>query len=256
MLSAELTFAILENYDPSDDEAFEDLLSIWYKNGQIETKRWHTVRNNQHVRVTAWLPDENALDAVHNNTYANEVLTDLPKRGFGLPVIRILGVDTQFDPPCSCPNSESLILITNYLSAISPFRCGSCFNPVALYRLPHTHDEEHLDVLHWASDYRACDTLQMHCTTGERFAESQLYRYDSSLSQQGKDIAAKLSTKIFKPVYYFLLKSRGKSLNSERSRHCPSCGGTWLLEQPWHGLFDFRCDRCSLLSNIACGIQK
>jgi len=131
---------------------------------------------------------------------------------------------------------------------------GDCFDPVPLYRVPPTRDLEYLDILQWAADYQACDTLQMHCTTGERFGERQLVGHDSSLTAQGREICRRLSAKTGLPAYYYLHNSRGRSLRDERRRRCPGCRRNWSMAEPWHGRFDFKCERCLLLSNIATNV--
>jgi predicted nucleic acid-binding Zn ribbon protein len=186
MLSVELTFVALNGQPVSCEEPCEDVVTCWYKNGQIETSHWHVIRELDQVRIIASIPDATALDRCNNNIYAQSALDALAARDFASPNVRVLGVDLAFDTPCACGVRKNLILYTNYLLSGTPVRCGACFAPVPLYQLPHTQGEEHLNVLHWASDYRACDTLQMHCTTGERFSEFQLYRHDSSLSRQGE----------------------------------------------------------------------
>lgn len=257
MLSVEITFPVRhEPASPSAADACDDLMASWYKNGQIETSRWHSTRSAHGIEIIAWIPDAKALDAKYDNIYARQARAALASHGVGAPRLRVLGVDAGFDVACSCGERPSLIMFTNYCSVASPFRCGRCFRPVPLYTLPHTNDEEHLNVLHWTNDYRACDTLQMHCTTGERFAEFQLYRHDSSLSRNGRAIASMLSSRIGIPVYYFIFFSRGTSLSSERERTCPSCDGSWLLERPWHEQFDFRCDACGLVSNVASDLHR
>ena len=45
-----------------------------------------------------------------------------------------------------------------------------------------------------------------------------------------------------------------RSRARELARLCPMCGGSWRLEEPWH-IFDFKCDRCQLLSNIAWDVR-
>ena len=110
-------------------------------------------------------------------------------------------------------------------------------------------------ILQWAADYVACDTLQMHCTTGERFGEAQLARHDSSLSSNGRAVCRELEEAVRLPVYYYLHKTRGRSASSEAARRCPSCGGEWRLQSPLHH-FDFRCDRCRLLGAMAAFVQK
>jgi len=134
--------------------------------------------------------------------------------------------------------------------AESPLSCGDCFRAVPLYRIPHTHGDEYADVLQWEADYKACDTLHMNIGTGERFGERQMFRHDSSLSRRGREICASISSLTGRPTYYYLCKVRARSSAEEERRRCPNCNGQWKLGKRWH-LFDFRCDRCLLLSNIA-----
>ncbi|WP_157778689.1 DUF2310 family Zn-ribbon-containing protein [Massilia violaceinigra] len=37
----------------------------------------------------------------------------------------------------------------------------------------------------------------------------------------------------------------------EARRRCPGCDASWHSPATPHGMFDFRCDRCRLLSNLA-----
>lgn len=253
MLVAELSFALSGAAFNEAVEAVTWLFAAWYKNGQIE-KEWQLIESNGQLVAYALLPEADSLDSRNDNVYVTRFMGQLASRGVERPIVVIRGASPDFDPSCGCPVRESLILFTNIYSRTSPVRCGTCFMPVPLYRLPHTHDFEHLNILHWAADYRACDTLQMHCTTGERFAEAQLFRHDSSLSRNGRAVATKLAAATGLPVYYFLFKARGRSRAHELRRRCPECGDAWLLPERWHNNFDFRCVRCGLLSNVACSL--
>lgn len=250
MLTAEIRFAATCD---EDREAITGLVGAWYKNGQVLD--WYTAQTPENVRILALLPKADAVASSNNNVYAARCLADLADRGLA-PEVEILGSDPGSASPCCCERRPSLVLFTHFLSVESPVRCGDCFGPVPLYELPHTKDQVHLNILHWAADYRACDTLQMHCTTGERFGEAQLGRHDSSLSRDGMNIAARLSAMLDIPVYYYLLKMRGVSASQERRRLCPSCGGQWSLCSVWHELFDFKCDLCRLLSNTPRSLSR
>lgn len=57
------------------------------------------------------------------------------------------------------------------------------------------------------------------------------------------------------PIYYYLSKHVGRSLQAERQRPCPSCGRAWLRKEPLHRIFDFHCRRCRLLSNVAFDVR-
>jgi Zn-ribbon putative nucleic-acid-binding protein DUF2310 len=57
------------------------------------------------------------------------------------------------------------------------------------------------------------------------------------------------------PVYYYLSKHFGRSDRAERKRKCPSCGKAWLRKEPLHRIFDFHCQRCRPLSNVAFDVR-
>jgi predicted nucleic acid-binding Zn ribbon protein len=193
------------------------------------------------------VPELNSLEAPHNNSYSRQALAALSPT---VPAVEVLGPEPESSAGCTCRSRSAMVLFTHYLSTDPPVRCLDCFEPVPLYHLPHLHDDEHLVLLHWASDYRACDTLQMHCTTGERFGEEQLWRHDSSLSLNGRDLCRRIEHATGTPVYYFLHKTRSRGRQAELNRVCPSCGAQWRLERPLHN-FDFQCPSCRLLSAIA-----
>jgi predicted nucleic acid-binding Zn ribbon protein len=249
MVTADIRFS---SGNEEDTEAIEWLVSSWYKNGQV--LEWQTAKTSNGLRILALLPKPNAIDLANNNVYAMKYLQLLSDRGVS-HTTEIVGIDPEAASACCCAHRSSLVLFTTYMSKSSPVQCGDCFGPVPLYELPHVRDDEHLGILHWSANYQACDTLQMHCGTGERFGEGQLGRHDSSLSQEGREIAVQLSMLTDAPVYYFIMKVRGVSDARERRRLCPSCGGHWALAEAWHGLFDFKCDSCSLLSNIAYSLR-
>lgn len=230
------------------------LLASWYKNGQIVSREWTLSQDKAGFVAYVLLPESEALSEVNSNKYVSQDMLTFQKECGVSPEIALLGPHPEQDRHCVCKDSNAYILFTNYLSIAPPLRCAECFYPVPLYRMPYTSDEEYLNVLQWQGDYQACDTLQMHCTVGERFAENQLFNYESALTESGRAICKSLEMKTGKKFFYYLHKSRGKSTASEQKRLCPSCNQPWLLLVPWHDLFNFRCEKCSLLSNIACSL--
>lgn len=232
-------------------EAGSSLLSVWYKNGQIVSTTWPMAEGDSEFHAYVLIADQDALEARFANRYVRERIEKITELAGAPPRIAVLGRDPDSLDVCSCPERPSYILFTTYSNLESPVRCGACFLPVPLYLLPYIRGDEHFDILSWISDYRACDSLQMGCTVGERFGEQQMLRLGSALTAQGLEVCRALEEKTGRKVYYHLHKSRGRTEGTERRRKCPSCGGDWLLEEPWHRLFDFRCDACALLSNVA-----
>ena len=79
--------------------------------------------------------------------------------------------------------------------------------------------------------------------------------YSAKPSRRGKDITKRISFLTKKPVYYYLYRVGGVDKASELERKCPSCNGDWKLDEPWFGLFDFRCEPCGLVSNVSWDFQ-
>ncbi len=207
--------------------------------------------------VVASLPETAALEARFSNKWVRGALRQLATVGVDKPVVRHLGPDLESRPPCKCRKRPFLILFTSFLHDEPPVRCGVCFGPIALYRLPHTSEYgNHQDLLRWQDTYQAMDWLFIGTGAGEQFAHGQLARHDSALSKDGRELARSLEKKIRLPVYYYLSKYFGRSDEAERKRRCPSCAGRWLRGDALHRIFDFQCRRCRLLSNVAFEVRR
>lgn len=247
MFVARVLFEISgEDRDRLANRAYE-LLAAWYKNGQIVSDGWPLADRGDQIEAVVRVPELSALSDAHHNVYVREVLTTLLPV---VPQVEVVGPEPDSLAACGCSPSSAFVLFTHYLSFDPPVRCLDCFGIVPLYRLPYAHDREPLAILQWAADYRACDTLQMHCTTGERFGERQLSEHDSSLSKNGRDLATELERRAGTPVFYYIHKMRSRGRPAELTRLCPSCNSPWLLERSTHG-FDFRCNPCRLVSSVA-----
>ena len=137
----------------------------------------------------------------------------------------------------------------------APLRCLRCEGPVPLYRLPRPISGQYSGVLAWEANYQACDALQMNCAVGERFGARQMSNPASELSRSGIAVCKEIERRTKRPVYYYLYRPNGRSRLAEMRRKCPGCGGAWLLKKPLHEKFDFRCDKCHLLSNIGWDVR-
>lgn len=227
-----------------------DLLSALRMNGQILGTEWCGTLEESCYTFLIPAPEAISLDDSFSNIYIKKNLQTLIDKGITITKT-ILGTEPDAAPSCTCRNSSSYILYTFWGSIEPQIRCGDCFGTIPLYRLHPTIDNEYHDIIAWNSNYQACDTLQMNCTVGERFAINQLRRHDSALSKSGIEICSRIEAVTGVPTYYYLFHYYGRSLKMERSRKCPSCGQDWLLEKELHKLFNFKCDKCRLLSNIA-----
>jgi predicted nucleic acid-binding Zn ribbon protein len=230
-------------------DVITELLSAFRMTGQICGREWSVATTPEGYVATILLPEQSALDAIHNNRWVRKALQKLNGVGLSEPVCSV-SVDLISERPCECDSPSSYILYTNFLSYEPPLRCGRCFLPVALYRVPSSEGEVTQGILYWEAYYQACDTLAMGSGPLEQPAMGQVSRLDSDLSQKGIAICRDLSKAVTLPVYYSLHRYGLYSMEQEEMQLCPACHGEWLLSERWH-LFDFRCDRCHLVSNIA-----
>lgn len=255
MYVAELRFPDAGAADPEGiSDRINILIGALRMNGQVCGRESPLVASGEDLIATLLIPERDALDEVHANPYVLRALSGLGETGSGHPVARIVGRDVDSAPPCTCTASGSYILFTTYLSLESPLRCGDCFQPVPLYTVPLDHQDDFYDLIVWQSDYQACDSLQMNSTILERAATEEVSRFGSALSTQGRGICTTISSRTGVPTYYYLYRDHGRSEQQERRRRCPCCKKGWLLDTPWH-LFDFRCDTCRILSNIAWDVR-
>ena len=255
MYIAELEFKTdIEKNKNNTLDAIEYFLGALRMNGQISGREFPVACMDKSYNANIMLPDIDSLDKKYANEYVNKTFNKLCEEKIKFK-FTIKGREPYSAPVCGCSSSKGYILYTTYLSLESAVRCEDCFGTIPLYKLPPTSSGEYGDILTWESDYKACDTLQMNCSTGERFAIQQMNKYDSSLSKRGINICSDFLNLSGKSMYYYLYHPKGRGKKNELARKCPSCGADWLLKETLHGFFDFRCDKCKLLSNIAWSIS-
>ena len=234
----------------------QSYLAALLHNGQIAADHMPMAKVSRGYLVTASLPEPDALAERFANTWVRKCLRDLTAIGVHPPKVTVLGTDPEARVPCRCRKRPFLVLFTTFLNSEPPLRCGACFGPIALYKVPTTNEaKNHQDIRSWQHTYQAMDLLWIGSGAGERFAHDQLSRCDSELSTDGRELARQLEKKVRVPVYYYLYKHLGRSDRAERKRACPSCGKAWLRKEPLHRIFDFQCRRCRLLSNVAFDVR-
>jgi len=243
----------------NDQEALDKIqsyLAALLHNNQIVGDHTPMAKVSGGYLVTANVPEASALADRFASKWVRKCLRELAAVGVTAPKVTHLGTDPASAAPCKCRKRPFLILFTTFLNAEPPLRCGACFGPIALYKVPATDEAgHHQDILWWQDTYQAMDWLFIGTGPGERFAHDQLSRFDSDLSTHGRELVRALEKKVHVRVYYYLYKHFGRSDRAERKRKCPSCGKAWLRKEPLHRLFDFQCRRCRLLSNVAFDVR-
>lgn len=229
------------------------VLAGWLHNGQILGGKNPIAERKNDCSAYVITPEKNSLSNKFLNKTTREYLRKLPEAGVGRPTVSVLGKVSESEKSCSCSEGSYYILYTYCLSSESPLRCGNCFGTVPLYRIPKTHYDGYFNILTWEWDYKACDTLELHSTVGEKFALKQKEDLDSPLTELGLNVCSTIERGTKKKVFYHLFKGLNKNYASDRKRRGPGCGGRWHLKDPVHGHFDFKYNKCKLLSNVSPG---
>lgn len=255
MLAVELKFDPLAR-GASDEkvDAITWLIAALVRNGNL-LKEFFLVDESKGWTIYGAAPARDAFHKANWNEYVQQRIIGLRAVNLRRPRIRFLGTVPETSDACRCAKPRSVLLFTTFLRLEPPVSCLHCNGAVPLYRLPRPKTGEHSGLLSWNSNYQACDALQMNCTVGERFGERQMSDPTSSLSRSGLAVCKELELLTGRPVYYYLYRANARSRSAEVRRKCPVCGGPWLLKKPLHGRFDFKCDKCHLLSNIAWNVR-
>lgn len=231
-------------------DAVFHLLNEWQRNGQIARRDWAVAWKQGSLSVTVAVPEARSLQGKPSQRVRLAMKAVLAA-GLKQQRVQILGQAPDSSEVCGCRQRSCLLLQTSWSRTDVPLQCGDCDRSVPLYRIPHTSPHgTYEDVLFWEGQYKAYDTVWTASGSGERSAYAQLSRHDSELSRIGRDICKQITKSTGTPTYYYLYRWYARSAAADRRRPCPGCGGQWLLEEPWLGWLDFRCDRCRLASHI------
>jgi predicted nucleic acid-binding Zn ribbon protein len=218
------------------------------QSGRILGREHATVEQDGRWHAFVMLPDAGSLDGAPTDPGLTAAYEHLVQTAVDT-TIEVLGESPGTAPACVCPGRTWQMLRTNYLEMDSPLRCGDCFQPVPLYRIPTSESGELYELLGWETDYKACDTLYMNSATGEDFGLREMTAIDSSLAERGREICRWIEKATGTPTYYFLFRYLSvEEVIGEDDYLCPACGGAWKLQEKLRGHIEFKCDPCRLVS--------
>lgn len=230
-------------------QAISMLLDQYRYNGQIIGREFPLILVEDKFEIIFVCPEQDSLAVKNNNQQVIKGYERLKTMGLSTPKFTLKGLECQSDFSDNCHPPKALILYSTYVQSCSPIRCVEHFAPVPLYKMPESVRKP---LIKWQESQAACDQLQMNQLTEiEPFVIEQLSQLNSELLQTGNAIAKTIQQQLNIPVYQYLYRVGGEGLEPEQQRRCQSCDGDWRLEQALHGLFDFKCDKCLLVSNVS-----
>lgn len=226
-------------------------------NGQILGREFPSYQTNDAFCSRVVLPTQDALTAQHHSVLGQAAMETFAQAGLAYPQLTLLGPDLMSSHTDPCIEPDHFILFSHFAENVSPIRCADHFAPVPLYRLqPTGSKQDHEELIRWQLQYQALDEIQMQQKRVlHKSAENALQGLHSELNRQGRRFARLIEQQQGKVCYYYLYSGSSKDCQAETTKACPSCGEFWRLEESWHELFQFRCETCRLVSNIAWDCQ-
>ncbi|MDX3773241.1 DUF2310 family Zn-ribbon-containing protein [Chromatiaceae bacterium AAb-1] len=258
MYLAELRFRIVADTSyPDAEKAIRQYIEALIFNGQILGREFPTALSADTFCSRVVIPEENALHPSLHNARALQAQQELIAAGLAYPSLEVLGMDLMSQHTSPSQVSEYYILFTTFADTCSPVRCSEYLSPVPLYRLNTGSHQDHEALIRWQLQYQALDEIQMQQQRVlHKTAENSLQQLHSTLNRQGRKLARQLEQRTGKPFFYALYSGSSPDCAAEPHKSCPGCGNNWRLTTPLHQLFDFKCDHCRLLSNIAWDCQN
>ncbi|WP_115717942.1 Zn-ribbon-containing protein [Gallaecimonas mangrovi] len=231
------------------------VFDAWRHQGQVLGRELPTWVKDGALNVRVVCPEPDSLHARYLSPAGKHALSKLADAGLTQPRVKVLGRDLFSDTTAENPAPSWQLLYATFVHNCSPLRSGDSLAPIPLYRVPAIANGDHKLLLRWQDDWMACDQLQMNGVSAEQAALFELGDPKSPLGRRGHDFAKRIEylTKI--PTYYYLYRVGGESLEAEQNRLCPSCGQPWRLTEALHGIIDFKCDNCRLVSNLSWDFQ-
>jgi predicted nucleic acid-binding Zn ribbon protein len=231
--------------------AFVSLMASYLHNGQTQGPIESQYITGDKIVCLAYTLEKKSLDKKYNNFYVNSGSKKVEEFCDSKLIYKTVGkLYDSGKASCTCRKSDFYILTTSYISIDSPLTCGTCSKSVPLYKLPIYHDYGYLPILNWETNYISCDRLQMNGEVGERWALNQMEEITSPLSRQGLAICKKINELTAVSTYYYL-HNYSKFKGDKLSRPCPGCNKKWGLKETLHNRYDFKCDRCKIVSELS-----
>ena len=253
MWIAELRFKIITDTSYQQAEtALRAYLECLIFNGQIIGREFPTHLAQDEFVARVVMPSQDALHTPWHSKSGIKALEQLADGGLAYPSVEILGIDLMSNHTDPCENPDAFVLYCRFAQMNSVIYCAEHFAPVPLYKLPSSQGEDHEALVRWQLQFQALDEIQMQensVLVGP--AERALQNLNSKLNRQGRQFAKQFTKTLGKPVYYALYRGTSNDCATESQRPCPCCGGAWSRTTPLADLFDFQCDQCLLVSNIA-----
>jgi predicted nucleic acid-binding Zn ribbon protein len=212
------------------------------------------------LRVVCQSPHADSLAFEHRDRHVNSAYEKVVALCSAQPTWRVQG-DSDGQQASSLPLVEApgLFIYTDMFDETSPVRHGSDGAPIPLYKVPVDWKLRE-QLYEWMRAYRLYDEIWLRSGPLEGVIYKELSQPESAMAQEGRELARRLEEATELPTYYFLKHYWERRKEDVQSR-CPSCAGDWAetkLGTEQYGLdwFEYRCDHCRLISEVASAVVR
>jgi len=231
------------------EDVAESYLSALFQSGQLCGEyfvTWTKGLLNAHVLLAG----PHAFDLRYHSVWGKKDLGRVTEAFGRKPVWRMLD-DEAGHRATSRNGSRFNYLFTHAFDWASPVCRGDGKGAVPVFTLPITFAQK-ADLHSWQRSYFYHDHIWLGSGALEIAAFRQLADPASELSQDGRDLCRDLEAATGIPTFYYLMRYWGRRKGEDR-RRCPGCGGRWKVthegKRRHFGEFDFRCEKCRLVSH-------
>lgn len=211
-------------------------------------------RNGNEFKFLSQAPEKNSLNSKNLTNWARGELEKI-KEISEKPLKFNLTGRSDRNIGRDYTSARKLYLFTHAFGESSPLVSGTSGGPIPFYYLP-IDDKIRDELYFWFRTYIEYDNIWLGSGPLEMSVYKQLADVRSEFNQSGLKLAEKISKQTKKKTYYYLQRYWGYE-EGEEDRRCPLCGAKWhihsneMKKQSGLAWFNFRCDKCALLSHLA-----
>jgi len=253
MILANVTFGSRRgNSKAASEDLAESYLASLFHSGQLCGEyfvTWTKGLLNAHVLLTG----PHAFELRHHSVYGKKELAKVIEAFGKRPVWRTLD-DAAGQEATPWKGAPFFYLFTHAFdwASPSPVCRGDGKGQVPLFTLPITFEQKE-QINFWQGSYYHHDNIWLASGVLEVAAYRQLADPASELAQQGRELCRELEAATGIPTFYYLMRHWGRT-KGEDKRRCPGCGAHWSVtresKKRHFEEFDFRCDKCRLVSHV------
>jgi predicted nucleic acid-binding Zn ribbon protein len=186
-----------------DYDTIENLLSAWHNSGQIISQE-NTIFNmpNGTKTVSVICAEDDSLDQRWNNSRVDRWLTMID---CDIEITTTGVLENTFIDKEAWMSCKFILLFFSPYFLNNPIRDGVTLNPVPLYFIPKTtEDDDYFNLLSFSKVYVSFGQIEDFDSTYQKNYLDELYNFNSNLNKLASELCHKIEKLISKPVFLYL----------------------------------------------------